>query len=160
MRITEEGRERFLGRKIILQKAQKALKKEFVGLDDIIDEIINNIEAWYLFPEGQVRPTIINLWGLTGVGKTALIQSLFKHLDMDNHLYKFNVGDYSNNESDKLSHVFTGKMKNKANQQIGIVFDEFQLGRTIDEMGAEIKQSGLRVIWDLLDSGQDEYLDL
>ena len=34
------------------------------------------------------------------------------------------------------------------------VFDEFQLGRTIDDMGEEIDRTTLRVIWDLLDSGK------
>ena len=57
-------------RKSKLEEAAIILKKEFVGIDTIIDEVIHSIEPWYIYPQGQIRPTIINLWGMTGVGKT------------------------------------------------------------------------------------------
>src|ERR1044072_960 len=71
----------------ILLKRQKLnegsllLKKEFIGLDEIVSEVINLITPWYLFPDAQMRPTVINLWGLTGSGKTALVNRLVDLLD-------------------------------------------------------------------------------
>ena len=56
-----------------LETAKENLKKHFVGLDNIIDKIIEKLTAWYLFPEILTRPLVINLWGMTGVGKTDLI---------------------------------------------------------------------------------------
>ena len=45
------------------------LKKEFIGLDETIHQIISAVRVWYLMPELMTRPIIINLWGLTGTGK-------------------------------------------------------------------------------------------
>ncbi len=68
MRVTDNERADFFLRKAKLEEAKDKLKTEFIGLSDIIDEVIDLMEPWYLFPSGQVRPTIINLWGMTGVG--------------------------------------------------------------------------------------------
>jgi len=53
----------------LLDNASAVLKKEFIGLDDIIDSIIRNIKPWFLFPELQNRPHVVCLWGLTGTGR-------------------------------------------------------------------------------------------
>jgi len=154
MKFSKEEREEFFKRKDILESAKLKLRDEFVGLDDIIDEVIDLIEPWFLFPSGQIRPTIINLWGMTGVGKTSLIKRLFEHIDLTDSLYKFDVGDYASQNNSKLAYAFSEELKNREKHQIGIIFDEFQLGRTIDENGTELEKSGLRTMWDLLDSGK------
>lgn len=154
MKVSEEDKIDFFKKKQILENAVITLKKEFVGLDGIIDEVIDLIEPWFLFPKGQIRPTIVNLWGMTGVGKTSLIKRLFELIDLKDSLYKFDVGDYASQDNTKLSYSFSENLKNREKQQIGIIFDEFQLGRTIDEHGHELEKSGLRAMWDLLDSGK------
>lgn len=154
MKLSKEDENEFFKRKEILEKAKGKLKTEFVGLNGIIDEVIDLIEPWYLFPNGQIRPTIINLWGMTGCGKTQLIKRLFEHIDLKDSLYKFDVGDYASQNNTKLSYSFSEKLKNREKHQIGVVFDEFQLGRTINESGVELEKSGLRAMWDLLDSGK------
>lgn len=154
MKVTQEEKIEFFRRKKVLDDAKIGLKKEFRGLDSIIDEVIDLIEPWYLFPNGQIRPTIINLWGMTGVGKTSLIKRLFEYIDLEDSLYKFDVGDYASQDNTKLSYSFSEKLKNREKQQIGLIFDEFQLGRTVDENGIELEKSGLRAMWDLLDSGK------
>ena len=63
-------------RKQRLEVARELLKREFVGIDAQIDDVIELVHAWYCFPEGQFRPTVINLVGMTGVGKTSLIESV------------------------------------------------------------------------------------
>lgn len=67
-------------RKAELEAAKQALKQHFVGIDKIIDELMDCIQVWYLMPELLKRPVIINLWGMTGVGKTDLVRQLVKHL--------------------------------------------------------------------------------
>jgi cell division protease FtsH len=67
-------------RKTELETAKTALKQYFVGIDKIIDELMDCIQVWYLMPELLKRPVIINLWGMTGVGKTDLVRQLVKHL--------------------------------------------------------------------------------
>jgi len=154
MKFTKKQTIEFDRRKAILLFAKKKLKKEFIGLDSIIDEVLNLIEPWYLFPESQIRPTIINLFGMTGSGKTSLVKRIFELIELKDNLYKFDIGEYSSQSSDKLSYTFSENLKNREKEQIGIVFDEFQLGRTIDENGFEIEKSGLRAMWELLDTGK------
>ena len=60
--------------KIVFDK----LKEKFIGIDDVIDLFIDNVKIWYAIPELQMRPHIINLWGMTGVGKTDLVRNFVK----------------------------------------------------------------------------------
>jgi len=138
-----------------LENAKNQLKKEFVGLDDIIDEMIELVEPWYLFPDGQFRPSVINLFGMTGTGKTSLITRLFEILDMKSVL-RFDTGEWVEKTDYQLSSTISGQIKKLKSHDSRPVFilDEFQLGRTLDATGADIDRPNLRVIWDLLDSGK------
>lgn len=144
--------EELFKRKNALENTREILKKEFVGIDKIIDEVIHSIEAWYIYPQGQTRPTVINLWGMTGVGKTSLVTRLTELLGLNNKLFRFDVGDYSSGDL-RLKSDFSEKLKNNSKKPIVIMFDEFQLGRTVSEQGMEIDRNGLRALWDLLDTG-------
>jgi predicted AAA+ superfamily ATPase len=59
-----------------LENIKTILKNEFVGIDDVIDKVVDNVRSWYTMSFIQERPAVINLWGLTGVGKTSLILRL------------------------------------------------------------------------------------
>lgn len=158
MKISKKDKKEFFDRKEVLENAKVKLKNEFEGLDDIIDEVVDLMESWFVFPNGQIRPVIINIWGMTGVGKTSLVKRLFELIGLKDNLYKFDVGEYTSQNNTKLSYSFSEKLKNKDKQQIAFIFDEFQLGRTIDEQGSELDKSGLRAMWDLLDSGKIDIL--
>ena len=67
----------------VLEKSKKNLKNHFIGLDNIIDNIFANIEIWYIMPELLTRPIVVNLWGMTGVGKTDLIRRLIRELNFE-----------------------------------------------------------------------------
>lgn len=156
--LTIEDKNEIIRRKEELEKARAVLKEEFVGLDGIIDEIVEQVRAWYIFPDGQVRPTIINLWGMTGVGKTSLVRRLFDLLDLSDRFFKFDMGEYTSGES-KIKDDFSKKVKSFEDEPVVVVFDEFQIGRTINEDGMEVERKGLRVIWDLLDTGKFDVLN-
>ena len=140
-------------RKARLEDARSILKEEFAGIDGPIDEVIDNVYSWYCFPEGQIRPTIINLVGVTGVGKTSLVERLFGILGLQNVYYKFDMGYYAN-ENENLKHELSKKVRTHHESPVCFVFDEFQLGRSINEDGEEVDRSNFRPVWDLLDSGK------
>lgn len=159
MKLTKEEREQFLEKKKVLNSCIINLKQEFIGLDDIIDDIILMIEPWYLFPDAQLRPLVINLFGMTGVGKTSLVNRMFFHLGISDKLYKFDIGEHASDKSySDLSHVFSETLSNSTGEPIAVIFDEFQLGRTIDANGGEVDRSNLRIIWELLDTGKVQTL--
>jgi cell division protease FtsH len=145
--------EELSAKKLLLEEAKKVLKQEFVGIDNVINEVIHAIEAWYIFPEGQIRPTVINLFGMTGVGKTSLVSRLCDLIKMEQKLFRFDFGYYAV-EDTKLKYDFSNNLSICEYLPVVLMFDEFQLGRTIDERGGEVDRLGLRALWDLLDSGK------
>jgi hypothetical protein len=82
-------RKDILLKKEILSKTKTQLKAEFIGIDQVIDEVIDNISSWYFFPFLQDKPVIINLWGLTGVGKSSLVKCIAKQISFDEKCYQF-----------------------------------------------------------------------
>src|ERR1035437_1962882 len=140
-------------KKEILNKTKTQLKAEFIGIDQVIDEVMDNISSWYFFPSLQSKPVIINLWGLTGVGKSSLVKRIAELMLFDEKYYQFDLG--ASKEKDwemksKLENIY----ENLNGYPVIIALDEFQHARTLDEGGNEMDKSASRVIWELLDSGQ------
>ena len=146
-------------KKVIVKKNAKleavklTLKTEFIGLDLVIDNIIDNIRPFYIFPKSLKRPLIINLFGMTATGKTDLVERLVKLIDLENKYVRFDIGEYANDGDWKLKNDFTEKVCQKNDNNMVIVFDEIQFGRTIDEKGSEINKQSLRSMWEVIDSG-------
>lgn len=147
-----------LHKKNNLNEVSKQLKEKFIGLDDIIDEVINLISAWYLFPNAQLRPTVINLWGMTGSGKTALVQALVELLEHKKFYTQMDMGEYESDSASWIKSTFTDELEYFHDNACIICLDEFQFARTLDKNENELGKDKLRVIWDLLDSGKINYI--
>lgn len=141
-------------RKAKLQEIAVELKKHFVGIDNIIDNIINNIQAWYILPQLITRPVIINLWGLTGVGKTDLVRRLVKLLGFANLFVEVQLSNNLHKYSHSNLYSFL-ENSNLASGEPGILLlDEIQKFRTLNEDGYEIQDGGFQDVWDLLSDGK------
>lgn len=138
------------------------LKTEFVGLDAIIDELGKSIYPWYITPELNNRPVVISLWGMSGVGKSSLIKRLLELLDLSSKTLTFDCGTESGDGDKSLSKklydyflvddVEVSRHMDDIGDMI-FVFDEFQHGRFIDDMGCEIRNQSLQPVFTLIDSG-------
>ncbi|HIA12637.1 MAG TPA: AAA family ATPase [Flavobacteriales bacterium] len=160
MKIDKAQQKELVLRKEELNKVKTTLKTEFIGIDSVIDEFINQVEPWHLIGTTQNRPSIINLWGMTGVGKTSLAKRLAELLEYENQIVRFDMGEYcTNNAANYLKYDLIDKMADLSGEKLIIVFDEFQLVRTKSGGGDEIDRDASRVIWDLLDSGKFNYLN-
>jgi cell division protease FtsH len=135
-----------------LEKVKANLKKYFVGLDNIIDHIIRNLEIWYLLPDILTRPVIINLWGLTGVGKTDLVRRLVSELEMENF---FTEVELNINRQGSQTVQDDMKYSNIISTAPGILLlDEIQRFRTMSEDGKLLDSGDFKDIWTLLSDGQ------
>lgn len=140
-------------KKEILEQARIQLKKEFIGIDGVIDQLIDSVSSWFMFPDMQEKPVIINLWGLTGTGKSSLVKRLSELIQYDQKYYRFDLGESYDREwaiKSKMESIY----QNINGYPVIIALDEFQHARTIDRDGKEMDKSASRVIWDLLDSGK------
>ncbi len=142
-------------KQVKLQNARRILKEEFVGIDPQIDRVIDTISTWYLLPEAQERPLIINLWGMTGVGKTSLIRRLIDLIEFRHAYGEVDIGEVSGNSRDGNTSGLAAVYRFSAMDGRPMVWnlDEFHTGRTIHEQGFEIDRPGLRPIFQLLSDG-------
>lgn len=135
------------------------LKSKFFGLDQVIDQVVTSMASWYIFPENQKRPLIINLWGMTGVGKSDLVRQIVKHLQFEAQFFQFDLGELGHGALGNPRTILSETYQFKGPEPRIILLDEFQLGRTITRMGAEIPHKELRVIWQLLDNGKIDHIE-
>ena len=145
-------------RKQKLDNLKASLREKFLGLDDVIDEVISLMMPWYLFPEAQLRPTIINLWGLTGSGKTALVQKIVEVLDHRKLYSHLDMGEFDSDSASWMKKILTGDLSFFHEKPALICLDEFQFARTVDRNQNELGKDKLRVVWELIDSGKIEYI--
>ena len=85
-----------------LQETKTKLKSEFVGINEIIDKVIDSITPWYLTPEVLERPVVVSLWGLTGTGKTSIIRKLRDYLDLSGKTLLFDCGEQGGSSDTRL----------------------------------------------------------
>lgn len=148
----------FLQKQEILENAKKVLKQEFIGIDRIINEVVDNISSWYYLPILQEKPVIINLWGLTGVGKTSLIYRLVELIDFQDSFYRFDLGEKEGSFSfrDSLDDL----CENNDTSPVVIALDEIQNSRTVTgPFRQEVENDKNRMIWELIDSGRIQYIE-
>jgi len=134
-----------------IDKMNKHLKKIFFGIDTVIDEVTDKMKPWYYVSESMMRPQIINLWGMTGTGKTSLIREISNYLKMD--IVQVDLGEFVGESSGNFGLNFYEKYYDFGGKQSIIFIDEFHIARTIDESGGEIDRKGLRSMWHLLSDG-------
>ncbi len=137
-------------KKETLTAIKAKLKKDFVGLDDIIDQIISSIEVWYTLPELLTRPLIINLWGMTGVGKTDLVRKLIKYLSFSEQYLEIQLNN--SNSSEKIQDKLMG-LNITTDMQSVLLLDEIQRFSTLDDHGETIRDTGYEDVWELLSDG-------
>lgn len=148
----------FLNKQAILDNARKVLKQEFIGIDKIIDEIIDNVSSWFFLPDLQEKPVIVNLWGLTGVGKTSLVNRLVELIDFEDSFYRFDLGEKEGSFSfrDSLDEL----CENNDTSPVIIALDEIQHSRTVSgPFRQEIENDKNRMIWEMIDSGRIQYVE-
>ncbi|MDT8412936.1 MAG: hypothetical protein RQ875_10765 [Vicingaceae bacterium] len=136
-----------------LTKTKAILKKEFIGIDIVIEQVIDALSSWYMFPEMQEKPVIINLWGLTGVGKSSLVNRISELIGYQKKYYHFDLGEGESKEwqiKKQLEEIY----EHVNGYPVLIALDEIQHARTINEQKEEIEKSSSRIIWQLLDSGK------
>jgi cell division protease FtsH len=150
--MNKEFLEQIKTRREKLEEVKIVLKEKFIGIDSVIDKIIDNISLWYQTPELQFRPLIISLWGITGVGKTDLVRTLVKELNYTDKFIEIQMdlkNDYAKNIENYLDNSGID-----SNEPAILLLDEIQRYRAIDETGRMIENKYFNDIWMLLSDGK------
>lgn len=132
-----------------LKDALIKLKRDFVGLDDIIDRIGRRVYGWYVLPETLSRPTVLCLWGMTGVGKSDLVRKLASYLVVDGYFEMQMTGGTGH---ERVRHEIVEANVETQSRSI-LFFDEMQRFSTKDESGSTIRGASYQDLWELLSDG-------
>jgi cell division protease FtsH len=141
-------------KKAKLEACGEFLKQEFIGIDAIIDDVLDYLQVWYLMPDILTRPVIINLWGMTGVGKTDLVRKMVKFLEFQD---RFTEVELSNSEKSGWINTVTQILsKNGLHDEKPaiVLFDEIQRFNTLDPEGNPLQQTKYTDFWELLSDGR------
>ena len=121
-----------------LQETKEKLKQEFVGIDNIIDSVIDSVTPWYLTPEIIERPVVVSLWGLTGTGKTSLIRKLVNYLGIAGKTLFYDCGEQSGSFD---SSTFSSRLDNLFESSGVQENDPRYTKEELSEIGIEIDPS-------------------
>lgn len=140
-----------------LNEAKENIRKEFIGIDDIIDKIFNQLKIWYLYNETLPAPIVINLFGINGIGKTDLVRSIAKELNLLDKFMKVSMeaaksSTYDVNMSYNLLYeLYCLKIPFDS---LGIILlDDIHNFRTINNSGEDIINRSFNDVWDFLSDG-------
>ncbi len=136
-----------------LETIKTELKREFIGIDYIIEELVDYIQIWYLMPEILTRPIIVNLWGMTGVGKTDLIRKLVSKLEYQDRFVEVELSNGESTWNSNVSSILETNGINDAKPAI-VLFDEIQRFYTIDSEGKPLLNTRFQDFWELLSDGK------
>jgi Peptidase family M41/ATPase family associated with various cellular activities (AAA) len=141
-------------RKQTLEDARIQLKQHFVGIDETIDDLLNYIQIWYLMPEVLTRPIIINLWGMTGIGKTDLVRRLVKCLSFQDRFVEIELSNVdSTSWASSVSRILDDNGIVDSKPAI-VLFDEIQRFNTLNADGSAIETTKFMDFWELLSDGR------
>lgn len=137
----------------IVDDAIAQLKKEFIGIDEQIDTIMSNVRVWFLYPQLQSSPCVVNVFGMTGCGKSSLVKRIAELLDVEKNYVYFNFCSINEQSSWEIEQDIEEQLDNECSNRI-FVFDEFQYAASIKPNGEENEnKNGLKPFWELLDTG-------
>ena len=138
----------------LLELARARLKDAFVGIDAVVDELCDAVAVWYTMPEVLVRPVIVNLWGMTGVGKTDLVRRLVAALDQQECFVEIELS----NSDTTTWHTSVASRLAEAGAGDGtpaiVLFDEIQRFNTLDSDGDPVTGTKFADFWELLSDGR------
>lgn len=152
-KIIQKKQQEVLEKQQVLEKTKAILKQEFVGIDSIIDQVIDNLSPWFMMPDLQDKPVVVNLWGLTGVGKTSLVCRIVELIGYAKQFFRFDLGQ-SENKNDELWKNIEDVYDYGNGKPVIIALDEMQHAKTLNESGVELRKDFTRIIWQLIDEGK------
>jgi hypothetical protein len=141
-------------RKQTLENTRIELKAHFVGIDETIDDLLDYIQIWYLMPEILSRPIIVNLWGMTGVGKTDLVRRLIKCLNFQDRFVEIELSHTEGSSWDSSVGSSLDRNGISDGKPAIVLFDEIQRFNTINSDGSPVQSSRFTDFWELLSDGK------
>ena len=142
-------------RKDKLEAIKAELNRRLYGIEEQVSAFIDSVTTWYVTPELITCPVVINLWGMTGVGKTELVRNFIDLAELND---RYNEILCNSNSDSRLSYTLDSyAMYPDAEGRGGVIYlDEFQAINAREEAkgGRRAGQGTFADIWDILSTGK------
>lgn len=138
----------------LLNRAKNKLKRKYHGIDEQIDTLIDSISGWYLGTTIGNIPTVINMWSITGLGKTSLVRMLMDELRVSNKLIEVTLDNSTQSEESVTVLKRVNRVVGNQRDNLCLFIDEFQNMQTIDKEGNPVRNTPYQDLWNLLSDGR------
>ena len=137
-----------------LAAARAMLHTHFVGIDAVNQQLTDANAGWYHMPEVLSRPLVVNLWGMTGVGKTDLVRRLVAALGLQERFVELEL---SSTDAQSRFDLVADRLADAGvldGRPAVLLVDEIQRFRTITPSGDPVAQTRFSDFWELLSDGR------
>lgn len=134
-----------------LPTLESELMKKFYGRNKQIKEIVQSVISWADdLDNNPTTPHIVNLVGITGTGKTGVVNAIVEHLGLGNAYLHLEMGT---NKGEEFIEQVTRTMGMVNGCPGVILYDELNRWATKDPEGNRVKPTYLPEVEELLSSG-------
>lgn len=130
-----------------MENVDSELRNLFPGTGRFFKTLMDATKPWYCNPEIQKSPLVVNIWGVTGGGKTEMVRAFARSLDMDDDFFEFNCA--RNSPSEIISKIKTLTFGDKPFRGIFLI-DDFQHLIKASKSPINDLQSSLNTLWQML----------
>ena len=130
-----------------MENVDSELRIQFPGTGRFFKTLIDATKSWYCNPEIQENPSVVNIWGVTGLGKTEMIRSFARSLNMEDVFFEFNCARSS--PSEIISKIKTHASGDKPFRGIFLI-DDFQHLIKASKNPINDSPSSLSTLWQML----------
>ena len=138
------------------EEAKNIVKSQFIGLDDEIEKVFDALRVWFITPSLVTQPIIINLFSMSGGGKTSLVRAISKAFDLTGNNYaEFDMaqGENSSIITSIRNRIGDTALNSARTSPIMFLFDEIQKFATKNEKGEHKDKTTNQDYWTLLSDG-------
>lgn len=131
------------------------IKREFFGMDDLLSTLVNIVTGWMAHPELRRTPSVVNLWGMTGTGKSAVVRKMVEAFGLSDRTIWIDLARERSLEParEQLAEHFTRGLPTAPI----LVLDGIHEARSLDGEGAELEMHGMDDVWRLFEGDLQEW---
>jgi len=134
-----------------LMEAATKIKGMLLDCDKQVDQFAQLLAPWYCAPELLTKPLVINMVGMTGIGKTQMFRLFCSELGLNNMAETMTCANNSSVSPGRTAF----RMKEEQGLEKGIIFiDEFQNFSCKGMMGTRTNNPSTQEFWDILSDGK------
>lgn len=132
------------------------LRNQFVGREAAIDYLHQEFCNWQQLCDLQTRPRIVNLWGMTGLGKTSLVRAFVQQMGLGDQYFHLDMGSRnSNHDIQNLDEFLAQSQSQNSRLPLIVHLDEFHRAATRKRglQTYEDIEGDVSAMWEFLSDG-------